>query len=637
MVVSYVIGSLSGFSFAGTVSVSGLPNGFTGAWSLNITDDTSGVASTTNFPPGPTSTSPYHFTAKGGEVYSFNGSTIYTSTGARYTVTAVNVTVNSINGTSQAEPPNKAATTAAGSLSVSLIYSPAFYVTVETGTGGTVNNQSGYIAEGHPDTLTATPDTGYLFVGWVGSGNGSVSSKDLTIAPHPGNPLTEFAVFRPIPAPTWTVTVDEIGLPVTQNYSLSLGGQTYSGEGTFAITNITTGDYTFTAPSVFNTPDNNIQYVPTIDASAFPSAGGQAVSIAQSGTVKVTYATEYELTWSNTTGGTVSGAPNGDWLSLGTTIDLTAEPAPGYHFVSWNGTGSGSYTGTDAVAPVTPEGPITEMAQFLLNPPPPVFHYSLTVSESGLPTGTTWNATVGLVGGSSVSGTIVLNGLNGTYTLTVPVVQGASGVRYVPDSKTTAFTSSETLDQNVSASVTFVEQYLVTIESSGGGSTSESTSWVDAGSAFSVTATPNTTAVVGTPPWEFASWNASGGIANATTATYTLAAVNGPVTLTATFVPAYTQTTQVVQFEGAPIAIGLLVVLLIVGLVVGMLIARMRGSGGSGKPKARIETRKSGGQPKAAGGPSTAPSALPPAPASGAANGDDSADWSELNESPPSS
>jgi hypothetical protein len=622
IVVNFTIGSLSGRSFTATIVENGLPS--TSGWILDVTN---GTAAPTNYTelPGEGTTVPIEMPVGGGDSYAFNGSSVTTSAGIQYYAALVNVSVVSINGTSEQLPPWQASAVAAGAMLVNITYEPAYYVTVQATSGGTTLSGSQFVKHGQTVNLTAKANAGYLFTGWVGSGNGSVSSASLTIKVKPSNPVTEFAVFRPIPAPTWILNVTASGLAFGQPYSLTIDGVTYSGVGTFAIGNITSGDHTFSAPIAYSaTTPPDIQYTATSISTSFGSANSGPVLVGANGTVAVTFSTSYLLALASTPGGSITGASNGAWLMPGATVTLTALPANGYEFVGWNGTGSGSFTGTSTTAPVTANGPITELAEFELIPPPPIAKYSLTISESGLPSGISWNATVGVVGGngaSSASGSqIVIGGLVADqYTLTVPTVYGASGVRYVPNqaSASGAYTSPETVSTaNLNAAVTFTIQYLVTVLIAGNGTVSPGTEWVTAGSSASLVATPSSVPTNGVS-WKFASWNGSSASENVTATTLSFT-VSGPTTVTATFVPAYHAKTTTSQFLNAPIGFALLAVLLVVGFALAFLMTRRR------KPPASSSAGMGAGSGAEMGG---AAAAAPMEP-NGSPPGDE-AEWAE--------
>ncbi|MCX7785397.1 MAG: T9SS type A sorting domain-containing protein, partial [candidate division WOR-3 bacterium] len=61
--------------------------------------------------------------------------------------------------------------------------------------------------------------------------------------------------------------------------------------------------------------------------------------------------------------GTTNPAIGTHWYDAGTVLTISAS-APGYTWIGWTGTGTGSYTGTDNPAQVTMNGPITEYAEW---------------------------------------------------------------------------------------------------------------------------------------------------------------------------------------------------------------------------------------------------------------------------------
>ena len=98
-------------------------------------------------------------------------------------------------------------------------------------------------------------------------------------------------------------------------------------------------------------------------------SGGGAISHTVAPTTNKTYtatfATQYYLTMSHGTGGTVS--PGSGWRGSGVTVSITATPSTGYSFSNWAGTGTGSFSGATNPASITMGGPITETASFTHN------------------------------------------------------------------------------------------------------------------------------------------------------------------------------------------------------------------------------------------------------------------------------
>jgi len=78
-----------------------------------------------------------------------------------------------------------------------------------------------------------------------------------------------------------------------------------------------------------------------------------------------TFTTQYFLTMSHGTGGTVT--PLSGWKNSGAAFSIRAIPAAGYNFKNWSGIGTGSYSGTNNPVLITMGGPITETASFTHN------------------------------------------------------------------------------------------------------------------------------------------------------------------------------------------------------------------------------------------------------------------------------
>src|SRR5204863_1975526 len=82
-----------------------------------------------------------------------------------------------------------------------------------------------------------------------------------------------------------------------------------------------------------------------------------------------TFRTQYYLTMTHGTGGTVS--PGSGWRNSGATVSISATPTNNtqvsYRFGAWTGSGTGSYSGTSNPASITMNGPITENASFTQN------------------------------------------------------------------------------------------------------------------------------------------------------------------------------------------------------------------------------------------------------------------------------
>ncbi|MVT35651.1 MAG: hypothetical protein GPW18_02595 [Euryarchaeota archaeon] len=244
-----------------------------------------------------------------------------------------------------------------------------------------------------------------------GTYNFSIASGDKKYAPFPssgtftvnGAPLTISINFKLV---TYTVTFTESGLPTGTTWYVNLSnGQTYSGTGTTITFNEPNGSYTYTIATV------NKIYAPSPYSGAF-TINGANVNLPITFTL-VTYNVTFTesglptgTTWyvNLSNGQTYSGTgttitfnePNGSYTYTIATVNKSYAPNP--------------YTGSFTVSGANVNVPIT----FIL------VTYTVTFTESGLPTGTKWY--VNLSNGQTYSGTgttITFNEPNGSYTFSI--------------------------------------------------------------------------------------------------------------------------------------------------------------------------------------------------------------------------
>lgn len=571
--VNYTLESIAGTQWTLNVTEEGLPTGAT--WSYTVTP-AGGSAATYS-----TASSVDTEFIAGGVNYSVNGTFLPGTTGVGYTVTAVSYSVSNVNATPIINGTAPGDFNITGDTYVVLWYTPVWWVTVEAGSGGTVAPASEWVVNGTLLTLTARANPGQVFVGWTGYGLGASSLSQrhtLRISILPGGPITEIATFAPRPPPTWTLTVSQSGLPAAQPYSVSLGGTTFTGAGTFAITNLSTGNYALTVPYVYDNLTVGTRYLPGAPASSLNLTAG-SLDVISNGTVSLIYSVQVLLTVTGTVGGTVS-MPGSTWVQLNTQIALTATPSTGYYFVAWNGTGNGAQTSTSRTISIRPLlGPVSEAASFILIPPKPPAVYHVAVSETGLPTTAHWNLTAGNASAFGSGSTLVLGGLNGSYTLMVPTVYTAQGIRYVPN----ATGGSYSLDVNANGtfSISFTEQVLITVDISGTGNVTGTVPATGAGSSLWLTANSAVQLTAGVGPgghWKFSQYNVtylSGSTSTGLTSIVNFTA-SGPATVTMTFVPIYPKITTGSSSDGMVLDLALLGVLLVAGLGAGVVLARRR-------------------------------------------------------------
>jgi Divergent InlB B-repeat domain len=214
------------------------------------------------------------------------------------------------------------------------------------GNGGTVTPVSGWKNAASSVALTAKPTSNtlvsYNFTGWTGTGTGSFTGTTNPVAIVMGGPISETASF--------------VQNPVNVTVQTNLAGLSFSVDGT-----------PYPTPQTFSWQPGSSHTI----ATASPQSGATGVryvwsnwsdkgtishSVAptQNTTYTAAFTTQYFLTMSAGTGGTVSLASG--WKANGSTVKITATPATGYSFTDWTGTGTGSFSGTTNPVSITMGG-----------------------------------------------------------------------------------------------------------------------------------------------------------------------------------------------------------------------------------------------------------------------------------------
>jgi ligand-binding sensor domain-containing protein len=160
----------------------------------------------------------------------------------------------------------------------------------------------------------------------------------------------------PTPPPTAQVTVQTN--PVGRTFSVD--GTTYSSTQTFSWVSGSSHTIATTSPQSGST---GVRYVWTRWSDN--GAISHTVAPTTNKTYTATFRTQYYLTMTHGTGGTVR--PTSGWRNSGASISISAMPADGYSFTNWSGSGAGSYSGANNPASIIMRGPITERATFTHN------------------------------------------------------------------------------------------------------------------------------------------------------------------------------------------------------------------------------------------------------------------------------
>ena len=273
-------------------------------------------------------------------------------------------------------------------------------------------------------------------------------------------------------------------------------------------------------------------YASTIPVSgteryAYVSVSGCSLSV-QSGTANAIanctatadYQTQYYLsTAANPAGtGTVSLSPNtqSNWYNTGSSVQATATPGTGYQFLSWSGSGTGSYTGSSNPATVVMDGPTTETANFQLIPE----SFTETANPSAGGTVSPGSGTYSY--GSSITlGETPATG----YEFTGWTCSGPGCYSGTSTNPTITITGPTTETANFQL---IPESFTETANPSAGGTVSPGSGTYSYGSSITLGETPAT-------GYEFTGWTCSGpGCYSGTSASPTIT-ITGPTVETAAF------------------------------------------------------------------------------------------------------
>ena len=384
-------------NFTATPTCTGGPcSGVTYSWSLNDTAlgnlNTSSGASV-KFTATASGTENLSVTAMSNGKLAKNSSTITITTTpvptlAYVSLTPLTATVN-VSGTQTF--------TAAVGCSGGTCPSGSTYTWSLNNSLGKLNTSSG------PQVLfTANSTAGLVNLTVTAHLNGKTAINSSTITIKKASP----------PPSTYAVTFSESGLPSGTTWSVTLSGAMKSGTGSIAFTE-PNGSYSFSVGAVPG-------YTASPTSGSFTVSG---VAVSKAITFTALPPGEYSLTFSAT------GLPTGTNWSV--TVGATTHTSTGstISFTEANGTYSytvgavAGYTATPSSGSVTVNG-AAETVSLAFAKASTETTYSVTFTETGLPTGTSWSVTLNGSTKSSTTATIAFQEPNGSYAFTVGSVSG---------------------------------------------------------------------------------------------------------------------------------------------------------------------------------------------------------------------
>jgi Divergent InlB B-repeat domain len=358
----------------------------------------------------------------------------------------------------------------------------------------------------------------------VGSGTyagqaGGITPRraDMLAIPAPTPcPPTATPTVTPTPTPTPTPTVQVTVQTTPVGLVFMVDGVAYSSTQTFSWSSGSSHTIATTSPQ---NGGAGVRYVWAnwTDCQAI----SHAITPITNMTYIATFTTQYYLTMSHGTGGTVS--PSSGWRNSGAAISISATPTNNssvrYNFSGWTGTGTGSYSGTNNPGSITMNGPITETAAFTQNP------VQITVKTN--PTGRSFT-----VDGTTYTTTQAFSwapGSSHTIATTSPQ-SGSTGVQYVWKSWSDGGSISHTVapTTNKTYTATFTTQYYLTMNHGTGGTVTPASGWKNSGAVVSITARPASGYI-------FSSWTGSGTGSYSGSTNPSSITIGGPITETAAF------------------------------------------------------------------------------------------------------
>ncbi len=221
------------------------------------------------------------------------------------------------------------------------------YLTMENNpsNGGSVSPSSGWYSYGSQVTISESPNSGYSFTGWSGSGSGSYTGSDSSYTITMNNPITEEANY---------------GIKLTMSISDSNAGTISPNPGSHiepygsqvTISESPNSGYSFTGWSGSGS------------GSYTGSDSSYTITMNNPITEEANYDVCLTMSSSNSNAGSISPGSGTHCYSPGQSVTLSESANLRYEFTGWSGSGSGSYSGSDSSPTINMNSPITETANY---------------------------------------------------------------------------------------------------------------------------------------------------------------------------------------------------------------------------------------------------------------------------------
>ncbi len=238
----------------------------------------------------------------------------------------------------------------------------------------------------------------------------SPSSSTFTVNGAPFNVSIVFSLVN------YNITFRESGLPSGASWYATVNGSKLTSTASSISFLEPNGSYAYSIQNPVN-GSYGVRFVPGKSSGNF-TVNGAAIL------VNVSFVDQYYLLVSIQPSSGGSASPLSGWYNSQQQVSLNGTPASSYQFLSWTGTGTGSYSGSFNPETITVKGPINETATFEKL-------YAVTFTETGLPSGSKWFVNVtGPRSFYSYYGSITFYEPNGSYSYSIgtnPIYAPSSG------------------------------------------------------------------------------------------------------------------------------------------------------------------------------------------------------------------
>jgi hypothetical protein len=386
-----------------------------------------------------------------------------------------------------------------------------YYLTMAKVGTGSISPASGWKDKNSSVSISATAGYGWHFVDWHGTGTGSYTGTMALATVYMYAPIAETATFE-VNTVTLTVKTSPTGRKI------EVEGDEHTAPYSVEVAPGTSVEISCPSPQTITA--NEEQYL----WASWSDYGAQThhVTVNYDTTVTATLTRQYYLvmTADPSIGGAVT--PSTGWKNAGAYIPIVATPGMDYLFVDWDGTGYGSYSGTQASANITMNSHIHETANFISDLIDVTFHTNPTglkvkvdgYSEFTCPHTVTWHS-------------------GDTHWISCTSPQGIfPGTRYLWASWTHGGLQTQQVSPvaDITYDCNFDTQHFLTMAASPveGGTVTPASQWMDETQMVTINATAN-------PGWSFVEWIGVGGGYTGTDASHLITMLYTKITQTAYF------------------------------------------------------------------------------------------------------